>query len=213
MLFGRTGTRLLANLLLSILMVFPLTAQVRAEDPDGGNTLDNLQAAYNSESNANARYLAYAKRADEEGYGRAASLFRASARAGQVRFEHTAMIISELGGIPMADIKLPPIRGTKENLEAAFKNAAAESKDVYPQCTEQAKTDNVPDAIDLFDDAQQAEAAQAALYESALKDLPAWQAPKQDFHVCPVCGNIVEKLPLESCAICSTPSDEFITLH
>lgn len=213
MLFARTGTPLLAGLLLSFLTVFPLTAQVRVEDPDGGNTLDNLQAAYNSESNTNARYLAYAKRADEEGYGRAASLFRAAARAGQVRFEHTAMIIAELGGIPMADIKLPPIRGTKENLEAAFKNAAAASKNIYPQYIEQAKKDNVPDAIDLFDDAQQAEAAHAALYESALKDLPAWQAPKQDFHVCPVCGNIVAHLPAESCAICSTPADEFMTIQ
>ena len=48
------------------------------------STLDNLQAAFNGESNANARYLAFAKKADEEGYGQVASLFRAAARAEEI---------------------------------------------------------------------------------------------------------------------------------
>ena len=43
-----------------------------------GATLDNLQAAYNGESNASAKYAAFAKKADEEGYGQVASLFRAA---------------------------------------------------------------------------------------------------------------------------------------
>ena len=59
-------------------------------------TLDNLQAAFNGESNAHARYLAFAQKADAEGYGRVASLFRATARAEQVHFERHAKLIKEL---------------------------------------------------------------------------------------------------------------------
>ena len=43
-------------------------------------TLENMQAAFNGESNAHAKYLAFAARADSEGYGEVASLFRAAAR-------------------------------------------------------------------------------------------------------------------------------------
>jgi len=211
MRYTLTGRQQVVSLVIGMLTLLSFGTQARADDD--GNTLDNLQAAYNSESNANARYLAYAQRADEEGYGRAASLFRAAARAEQVRFEHAAMLISDLGGIPMADIKLPPIRSTRENLAAAFAVESAESTNAYPKFLAQADKDNVPEAIDFFDDARQAEAAHAALYQSALNDLPAWQAPKQDFYVCPVCGTIAEKLPVERCPVCSTPADEFITVH
>src|SRR5512140_902870 len=65
-------------------------------------TLDNLQAAFNGESNANARYLAFAKKADAEGYGTAASPFRAAARAEPVHFERHAKAIKELGAVPAA---------------------------------------------------------------------------------------------------------------
>jgi rubrerythrin len=181
--------------------------------PDNGNTFDNLQAAYNGESNANARFLAFAQKADDEGYGRIASLFRASARAEQVHFEHHAMIITDLGGIPAAGIKLPPVKSTGENLANALADETRESTVMYPQFAAQAEKDDIPDAVIAFEDAKRADEARAQIYASTLGDPAAWRGPRQDFYVCPVCGIIAEKLPPDSCPICSTPADQFITAN
>ena len=70
-------------------------------------SLDNLQTAFNGESNANAKYLAYAKKADEEGFTKAASLFRAAARAEYIHFANPADVFRVLGFEPFAFIKLP----------------------------------------------------------------------------------------------------------
>ena len=56
----------------------------------GTGTLDNLQAAYNGESNAHARYLAFAEKADQEQFGEVASLFRAAAKAEETHANNTA---------------------------------------------------------------------------------------------------------------------------
>jgi hypothetical protein len=58
-------------------------------------TLENMQAAYNGESNAHARYLAFAKPADQEGYGEVASLFRAAARAEEIHPGNHAVVIKK----------------------------------------------------------------------------------------------------------------------
>jgi rubrerythrin len=60
-------------------------------------TLANLQSAYNGESNAHAKYLASAKKADEEGFGAAASLFRAAAKAEAIHAENHARVILQAG--------------------------------------------------------------------------------------------------------------------
>src|SRR6476620_9328683 len=78
------------------------TELTSAAQPPAGmtKTLDNLQAAFDGESNANAKYLAFAKKADEEGYAKVASLFRAAARAEAIRFNNHAQVIKQLGANP-----------------------------------------------------------------------------------------------------------------
>ena len=63
-------------------------------------TLDNLQAGFNGESNAHSRYLAFAEKADQEGYGEVASLFRAAAKAEEVHATNHAAVIKKMGGTP-----------------------------------------------------------------------------------------------------------------
>jgi len=174
------------------------------------STLDNLQAAYNGESNANAKYLAYAKKADEEGYGKVASLWRAAARAEQVHLERHAKIISDMGGIPKADVKLPEIRSTKENLQDSFKGETYESTEMYPVFLKQAEAEKNAAAIDSFEDAEKAEAVHAKLYDEAFKNVDAWKGANQEFYVCPLCGNVEQKLPDGSCPICGTAVNLFI---
>src|ERR1019366_4733743 len=62
--------------------------------------IDNLQMAFNGESNAHHRYVAFAKKADDEGYGEVASLFRAAARAEEIHASNHSAVIRKLGAEP-----------------------------------------------------------------------------------------------------------------
>ncbi len=172
-------------------------------------TLENLQAAFNGESNAHARYLAFAQKADSEGYGKAASLFRAAARAEQVHFERHAKVIQELGGIPTAKIETPVVQRTAENLEAAMKGEIYESTVMYPEFLAKAEKDQSKSAIDAFEDAGAAEAVHASLYKSALENLEAWKGKNKNFEVCLFCGNVVEKIYFKECPICGKSKNQF----
>jgi len=125
-----------------LLMACVCFAEARAEDGLSASqamTLGNLTAAYNGEQNANARYLAFAEKANEEGYDAAASLFKAAAMAEKVHYERHAEMIMEFGGIPKAVIATPVVRSTPENLESAFKGETYEKDMMYPAFIEQAK--------------------------------------------------------------------------
>ncbi|MDD4894660.1 MAG: ferritin family protein [Candidatus Omnitrophica bacterium] len=197
--------------LLSAALIISANAQMRDQAISPVDvTLKNLMEAYNGESNANARYLAFAKKADEEGYGKAASLFRAAARAEQVHFERDAKIIKSLGGTPKATIDQPVVKSTKENVEAAYKGETYEKNVMYPEFLAQAEKANVKEAVDVFEDAQAAEGVHAMLYKEVLDNMDAWKGAKKDFYVCPLCGNVVDKLPAAVCPICATETKKFM---
>src|SRR4051812_43692012 len=81
-------------------------------------TLQNMQAAFNGESNAHARYLAFSQQADKEGYADVANLFRAAARAEQIHASNHSEVIKQLGAEPKANIVAPQVELTRENLAA-----------------------------------------------------------------------------------------------
>ncbi len=175
-------------------------------------TLDNLQTAFNGESNANARYLAFAKKADAEGYGKAASLFRAAARAEQVHFDRHAKAIRELGGTPTAKIETPAVKSTAENLKAAMDGEIYESTVMYPEFLAKADKDKITAAIGAFEDAGKAEAVHASLYKKALENLNAWKGKGKGFEVCTFCGNVVEKINFRACPICGKSKERYMTV-
>lgn len=175
------------------------------------STLDNLMTAFNGETNANAKYLAFAKKADAEGYGQAASLFRAAARAEQVHFERHAVLIKEMGGTPKATMEKLVVKSTRKNLEAALAGETYESTKMYPEFLAQAELEKNKKVIDDFEDTTKAEADHARLYKSALDDLASWKGPAKDFFVCPLCGNVLEK-QAGKCPICMTDSKKFIAV-
>ena len=184
------------------IMVLPVSS-IAAQS----KTLDNLMTAYNGESNAHAKYLAYAKKADQEGYGKVASLFRAAATAEEIHLKNHARVIETMGGTPKADIKLPEIKSTKENLEDAVKGENYERTTMYVEFIAQAEKEKNADAVLTFTYAKDAEAEHAKLYQEALNNLDQWKAPKTDFYVCPTCGYTVEGKPsFTSCPVCATPT-------
>jgi len=172
-------------------------------------TLDNLMTAYNGESNAHERYLAFAKKADEEGYAGVASLFRAAAKSEELHAKNHAEAIKALGGTAKADIQKPEVKSTKENLEAALKGETYERDKMYPDFIEQAKKDRDLGAIKTFNFSLEAEKGHATLYKEALDNLDSWKGAKKDFFVCAVCGNTVKAVDFAKCPVCGVPKDKY----
>lgn len=175
-------------------------------------TLDNLMAAFNGESNANAKYLAFAKKADAEGFAPVASLFRAAARAEQVHFEHHAAVIKALGGTAKAAIETPNVKSTRENVQAAFDGETYEHDTMYPGFIVQAEKDKVADALNSFERAGEAEGVHARLFASVLKDIDSWKGAARTFYVCPTCGNLLDARPSSVCPICGESGKNFLTV-
>jgi rubrerythrin len=173
-------------------------------------TLDNLQAGFNGESNANWRYLAFAEKADEDGYGEVASLFRAAAKAEEVHAANHAAVIKKLGGTAQAKIETPVVLSTKENLEAAIKGESYERDTMYPEFLKQARAEGNRDALQTFNYAKTAEGEHAKRYSNALNNLPKLKGSKaKDYFVCTVCGYTTSKLDFSKCPSCFTHKDKY----
>ena len=158
------------------------------------STTDNLKEAFAGESQANRKYLAFAKKADEEGYAQVASLFRAAADAETV---HAHAHLRVLGGI----------NGTADNLKEAISGETHEFKSMYPKMIEEAKAEGNSAADMSFSNANAVEEIHAGLYQKALDSLGSNAAT--DYYVCQVCGNTVEGEAPERCPICGAPKAMF----
>jgi len=197
----------LATVAALVLLLVPTGAF--AAKPAPGKTLDNLQAAFNGESNAHARYLAFADKADEEGYGKAASLFRAAARAEEIHAGNHAKVIKAMGGTPKATIETPDVKTTAENLEAAIAGESYERDTMYPEFLAAARAERNTDAIETFNYAKTAEAEHATLYQQALDNLESMRGEGQTYYVCSVCGYTTTNLNFAKCISCFSPKEKY----
>ena len=180
------------------------------QDAAAATTLDNLQAAFNGESNAHASYLAFAAKADAEGFAPVASLFRAAARAEERHARNHSEVIRKLGATPVAMIAPPPVNSTRENLEAAIQGESYERDVMYPTFIAKARQDGQTDAVNTFQLALAVETEHAQLYAEALKKLETLRGGKPVvYYVCPYCGSTTSKLDFDLCPVCSTPQDQF----
>lgn len=158
-------------------------------------TQDNLKAAFAGESQANRKYLAFAEKADQEGYYQVAKLFRAAAAAETV---HAMNHLRVMGGVG----------STASNLNNAIEGEIMEFKDMYPDFIEMAKKEKASDAVILsFDVANKVEKIHAGLYEDALDNLGSNK--EVDYYVCQICGNTSENSAPEKCPICNAPATMF----
>lgn len=173
-----------------------------------GKTPANLQAAYQGESNAHVRYLAFAKKADEEGYARAASLFRAAARAEQIHAANHAAVIRKLGLTPEAKIDAPAVKSTRENLQVAIAGETYERDVMYPTFIKEAEAEKNSAALRTFQFALEAETEHARLYTETLHNLEKMKT-KTAFYVCAVCGYTCETLDFDRCPVCNHPKEKF----
>ena len=183
---------------------------VLAQSAAGGKTLANLQAAYDGESNAHARYLAFAQKADAEGYAQVASLFRAAARAEQIHLTNHAAVIRQMGAEPHAIIEMPVVRSTKENLEASANRGEAYERDtMYPSFIIQAQAEDNGAAVQTFEFARSAEAQHFRLFIEALENLDTMKTPGHTYYVCTVCGHTLADPPVRDCISCASPREKY----
>ena len=154
--------------------------------------------AFAGESQANRRYLAFAKKAETDGYPAVAKLFRAAAEAETV---HAHAHLRAAGGI----------RGTAENLEEAIAGEHYEFTDMYPGMIETAKEEGATVALRGFEYANEVEKEHHDLYNQALTAVEAGHDIEDlAIYVCPVCGHTEVGALSEKCPICGVPGSTFI---
>lgn len=175
-------------------------------------TLKNLQTAYNGESNAHARYLAFAKKADEEGYAQVGRLFRAAATAEAIHAANHGAIIRQMGATPKSVIESPTVKTTAENLKAAIAGESYERDKMYAEFIQQAKEADNNAALLTFTYAKEAEAEHAKYYTQALNNLNNWKVAQLNFYVCPECGYTTSDLNFELCPECDTDKNLFLQI-
>jgi rubrerythrin len=162
-----------------------------------GKTMDNLKSAFAGESQANRKYLAFARKAEEEGLPQVAKLFRAAAEAETVHALNHLKIMGE-------------IKGTKENLGSAVAGETFEFNSMYPGYIEIAKKEENTQAVWSFDVANKVEKVHAGLYSQAEAALKSGKKPSEkDYYVCSVCGNTVEGNAPDKCPICGAVRSKF----
>ncbi|MFO7929150.1 MAG: rubrerythrin family protein [Candidatus Humimicrobiaceae bacterium] len=157
-------------------------------------TTENLKDAFAGESQANRKYLAFAKKAEEEGHPQVARLFRAAADAETV---HAHNHLRAMDGI----------KSTKENLETAVNGETYEFKEMYPGMIEEAREENESEARVSFSYANRVEKIHADLYKKYLNNIG--KNAEEDIYVCQVCGNTEEGNPPEKCPVCGNPKEMF----
>ncbi|MDY6879464.1 MAG: rubrerythrin family protein [Desulfatiglans sp.] len=157
-------------------------------------TLENLKEAFAGESQANRKYLAFAKQADREGYPQVAKLFRAAAEAETVHAHAHMRAMNAIGK-------------TVDNLKGAISGETFEFKEMYPDMIEAAKAEGEKVAERSFAYANKVEEVHAGLYQKALDNL---DSPEEvDYYVCPVCGYTCENEPPEKCPVCGAKGKAF----
>jgi rubrerythrin len=154
---------------------------------------DALKEAFAGESQANRKYLAFAAKADQEGFSQAARLFRAVAEAETVHAHLRA---------------LKGIRSTKENLQEAIAGETHEFKSMYPGMIQTAKAEENKEAERSFNYANEVEKIHAGLYQQMLDKLEGAKE-SYSYYVCPICGYTSEKEAPETCPVCGAKGKMF----
>ncbi len=156
---------------------------------------DDLKEAFAGESQANRKYLAFAKKADQEGYAQVAKLFRAAAEAETV---HAHNHLREMGGI-RSNAGEPGGGRKRRGLRVPEDVSGDDRERPRPRAT------RAPEKT--FTYANEVEKVHAALYKKAIEELG--KNPQADYYVCQTCGNTFEGEPPDKCPVCGAVKSSF----
>jgi rubrerythrin len=157
-------------------------------------TEKNLKEAFAGESQANRKYLAFAKKAETQGHPQVAKLFRAAAAAETIHAHSHLRVLGEVGD-------------TAANLKAAITGETHEFESMYPPMIATAEAEGNKAAVQTFTYANAVEKVHANLYQKALDNLDT--LPEVDYYVCSVCGYTCESAPPDTCPVCKAKAKAF----
>ena len=165
------------------------------------STAENLQDAFAGESQANRKYLAFAKKAETDGYPQVAKLFRAAAEAETV---HAHAHLRVMGGI----------KDTPANLQTAIGGEGFEFQEMYPDYLAEAEAEGNKAAAYSFKNALAVEETHHDLYTEALKAIQEGKdLPEGQIFVCPVCGHTVWGEAPDKCPVCGAAKARFFEVE
>jgi len=164
-------------------------------------TKENLQEAFAGESQANRKYVAFAQKAEKDGFANVAKVFRAAAEAETV---HALAHLRVMKGV----------KSTTENLQEAIKGESFEYKVMYPGYIEEAKAEGDKAALASFANAMAVEQVHYSLYLDALQSVQEGRdIGERTIFVCSVCGNTVLGEPPDACPVCGSPKKKFFEVE
>ena len=165
------------------------------DEPLSENLENMLREAFAGESKAYVRNLAFARRADQDGYPQIARLFKAVAEAERV---HAEEYLKYLEGV---------VEGTEKNLRTAFENEMLAKREIYPLFIKEAIASKREDLSWSFIRSRDVEDRHAKLYKEALSALASER--EVDYHVCKVCGYVFTGAVPDSCPVCRSSEKDF----
>jgi rubrerythrin len=137
-----------------------------SKDLKGTKTHENLKAAFAGESQANRRYLYFAKQADVEGYPEVAGNFRDTAE-GETGHAHGHLDYLKSAGDPATGL---PINDTESNLKAGIAGETHEYTDMYPGMAKTAREEGFDQIADWFETLAKAEKSHAGRFGKLLAE-------------------------------------------
>jgi len=160
-------------------------------------TQENLLAAFAGESQANRKYLAFSKKAEQESKNNLARLFRATAEGETV---HAMNHLDVARGV----------KTSQENLQAAIAGETFEFEEMYPKFLQEAEAENNGPAKMTFGNALKVEMEHQGFYKDALEKVSAGDdIAEEKYFVCQVCGHLHTIEAPEVCPVCGAPKEKF----
>ncbi len=205
----------------------PATAEMKDNGQDNKNedksvqtsdakakTTEDLLAAFKGETTASAKYAAYSKKAEQEGYYNIALLFKAASVAENIHANNHKSVLEESGVQTPAITPEFTVKSTKENLEDAIKGESYEASTMYPEFIKDASAAKNQLALISLNYAFETEKKHKTMYENALSALTNNSAKDLSvtYYVCATCGNTYDVNPPKRCGICMTGSEKFLKI-
>jgi len=177
----------------------------------GAKTIENMQSAYKGEKTAVAKYEAYSKKAEEEGYHNIALLYNAVSAAENIHAINHKAVIEDAGStVPIITPEFI-VKTTKENLNDDINGEAYEAKKTYPEFLKTAEIADNQIAYLSLTYAMKTELKHKFFFEQALGDINSntLNSLPSKYFVCPACGNTYTTAP-RHCDFSLTDRDKFI---
>lgn len=177
-------------------------------------TVENLKAAIIGETTASAKYLAYSKKAKEEGFNKIALLFEAASKSEAIHANNHKAVLEQMGIVMDKVNPKYEVKSTRENLQDAINGESYEVETMYPDFIKTANDDKENLALISFNYAYQTEKKHKELYKDALDKLnnKKENLMASNYYVCSTCGNTYAGEAPNRCGISMTSKDRFISI-